>query len=397
MVKGLPIWVCCALNLGVGLASSAAWGDEGSTSPEEDGSTIGVVRHVGRNSEGPYAVIDTGSSDHYTIGLDVCFFDENSRVTACGTIIRTKPRAAGVQIGADDAAVVKEGQRAYPKGLGPKKEAPAKPIVRHNDDPEPNDYVESEHSQDDDDPFSDEAPEAPEPPLLRKRWSIEPVYALMLPIQANELKFNSNARASGKGTVWMSGKAIKSAPIGFTAAYHLPREGIWEHAFSIGYNFTPQSAVQSDYDLTDTTALTTSTTWQHTYRLDWRLAATVVHTDGFDVMAGAGLELAMATTKFTSTYTSSSASGDLAKGSISSRVLSIPVSVWYEKHMNGWNFLAGIDVGVPVKQQGKKAKGDVTYSEDTGTATKDIDAVSDAVNQHKAKACSLHFGLGANL
>ena len=39
---------------------------------------VGIVRHVGESSRGPFVVIDSGQLRGYVIGVDVCFYDVHS-------------------------------------------------------------------------------------------------------------------------------------------------------------------------------------------------------------------------------------------------------------------------------------------------------------------------------
>ena len=387
MMKRLLIRLCCIASFAGVPRQSVAWA-------EGDDHKIGIVRHIGRNVDGPYVVIDTGSSDRYTIGLDVCFFNEQDIKVACGTIVRTKPRAAGVILDAADEGRVKSGFLAFIKGESPKPKK-VEPDVPRGPYVEPT--ADQERDGDEPEPEPPEPDEPPSPALLNRRWSLEPAYAWRLPLQANELDFDANARSSGKGTLWSSGKRLSSSYVGFAATLYWPLPGLWETSFVLGYHFIPQSVVKNDFDLTDATASTTIATWQHLYRVRWRLDRSVVHTDSSDLFVGSGLELVAATTKFKGTYTSSTDSGDLVSGSITGSVLSLPLSSWYETKIGGWNVLGGIDVTIPIKQQSSTLSGSVPYSASTGKAKKDINAAADAVNQTKAIGCVLHVGFGAHL
>ena len=141
------------------------------------------------------------------------------------------------------------------------------------------------------------------------------------------------------------------------------------------------TTITGDFDLTDPSTSVTTTTLQHTYRVRYILEATLAHREQSDWMWGSGLEFAAATTKFSATAKTSAGDESLAAGSFTAGALSVPLMVWYERRWRKWHGLAGIDVGIPIRQWHLRKSGDVTYDDDIGTAKRDMDTIKNVLDQ----------------
>lgn len=339
-----------------------------------------VVRHVGGGSRGPYVVIDGGSRRGYVIGADICLYNDLGQETGCGTIEQTNAKAAGIRLAKDKQNAVAEGNRAWSLAWGPLPVLDGYAVEDAEDDV--NNLVQEQQ---------DETPK--EPPLLRRRISYEYVVMPSLPVSANNLEFDAKARAANTGNVWVSGSELSRSLVGLSVNFRMPKPGAWDHGVSLGYNFMQQVPVSTDFDVTDSSQIVESSVSAHFYHLGYTRGYSLFHRETFDLMLGAGLEAWMVVHKFRADHSDTSS---LALGSIYNGLLTLPVSVWTEWAMGGWQITSGIDVQMPLYMKGNRVSGQVGYSEDTA-ATKDLGSIGEAIAPKKRMGYAIRLGFGGKI
>lgn len=335
---------------------------------------VGIVRHVGESSRGPFVVIDSGQMRGYNIGVDVCFYDDHDHETTCGTVERSSPKAAGIRIERNLMSLIRVGDRVWFKGAGP---VPARGAAETTDQNEINKMLKEEESA---------------PPLLARRWFADYSAAPSLPISVNALKFDAAARASGNGSVWAAGTVQRLSPVGFVSGVQFPKAGTTMQQIFVGYQFLPQSPIVSDYDLTDASQTVESKVTGHFYRLGMQIGESFMHSDSSDWIIAGGIDLGYMTHKFSAILTGGTT---LASGNMRHFLISAPISTWWELHMGIWALRTGLDVTIPMLLFGEKSSGSVDYAEETG-ARKDMTAALSAINTRKSLGVAIRLGIGTS-
>lgn len=342
------------------------------------------VLKVRKNKRGPYVVFDQGSATGFVVGRDVCFYDDVNQRLGCGTVIRTKPRAAGVYVTDESAAKLKSGNVVWPEDLGTPKISPVGT----------DDQADSESDAlallQEDDP-----PELILPPLLARRlqFHISPTYAL--PVWLNDLRFNAGARAAGSGDIWVPGDTIKGSVVGFGARYFWPQYGRGDMSLDFTYHFVPQRPVKDDFDVTNASVAVLSKVWSHHYRLRWMRGATWLHGDQTDLLLYTGFGYDFMRAKFKSEKVGA-ISGALVEGSIQAHALELPLIVTWQRHFGSWMISVGADGSLPLFLFGVDSDGKLSYDEATAAADKSFGGAVEAVNVRRGWfALALQFGLGA--
>ena len=356
------------------------------------------IVHLGKNAAGFYAVFNQGSATGFVIGRDVCLYktqsdavdkegSKNSVKIHCGVIVRTKARAAAIVLDEAVREKILMGLDVWPKDLA---FTDAISGDRDNDAKTNADIAALAVQQDD-------PPEPILPPLLKSRFELHlaPTYAL--PIWMNDLRFNSDARASGMGKIWESGDTIKGSVVGFGMRYHVPLNGRGDSAYDFTYHFVPQRPVKDDFDLTEGTTSVLSSVWSHHYRFRWLRGATWKHSDTSDLLLYTGFGYDFLQAKFRSAKTGGS-TDELVNGTITGHGFEIPVVVAWQKHLGGWMMTTGADMALPLGVYGVNRTGKLTYDEDTGIADNSLSGAMDAVNVRRGWfSLAFKVGIGASL
>jgi hypothetical protein len=351
------------------------------------------VVHVKHKKNGPYVVVDQGSSTGFVIGRDVCFYDENQVKQACASIVRTKQRAAAVVVGKADFAKMSIGLLAWPEDLGP---LPASaPVAEEKKAAEVAEEKKATSDAADLQTQEDDPPEPILPPLLssRAQWHVSPTFAL--PIWMNDLRFNSSARITGTGKIWESGDTIKGSAVGFGIRYYMPQNGRGDSAIDFTYQFIPQRPVKDDFDTTDGGTLVQSGVLSHQYRFRWFRGATWRHDDTSDLLLYTGLGYDFIKTKFNASKVGGS-SAELVSGVITGHGFEIPLVVEWQQFIGGWMLTTGLDMGLPIGVFGVKSTGTVSYDEDVSSADKSFKGAVQAVNVRRGWfTLAMQVGIGA--
>lgn len=344
-----------------------------------------MVRFVGRNQTGRFAVFDQGSETGFVIARDVCFYRADGHKVFCAPIVRTKLAAAAVTFKDNLKGDIVKGLYVWPQDLGEINLAALSESVASVTSSDAQDLLDEE----------DDPPEPELPPLLARRLQVHLAPTLFLPIWMNDLRFNAGARSAGTGKIWESGDTIRGSAIGFGMRYHLPKNGAGDSAFDFTYHFVAQNPVKDDFDLTDGSTNVQSSVWSHHCRFRWLRGATWMHDDASDLLlyTGFGYDLLMA--KFSAGKTGG-ASGNLVSGTITGHGFEIPVVVAWQKYFGDWMVTTGVDMALPLGVFGVQSKGKLSYDENTGNADKSLGNAVDAVNVRRGWfSFALQFGLGA--
>lgn len=347
-----------------------------------DPTSAARVLQMRRNRLGPYLVFDQGSATGFVVGREVCFYDDVTQRLGCGTIIRTKPRAAAVYLTEEIASKVKAGNFVWPEELGAPKIQPK--------------VADDQASQSDALALlqEDDPPELILPPLLSKRLQIHlsPTYAL--PIWLNDLRFNAGARAAGSGNIWEPGDTIKGSVVGFGARYFWPQYGRGDMSVDFTYHFVPQRPVKDDFEVTNASVAVLSKVWSHHYRLRWMRGATWFHGEQTDLLLYTGFGYDFMRAKFKSEKVGA-VSATLVEGSIQAHALELPLIVTWQRHFGRWMISAGADGSLPLFLFGVDSSGKLSYDEATAAADKSFGGAVEAVNVRRGWfALALQFGLG---
>ncbi len=349
-----------------------------------DPTSAAKVLQVRKNKRGPYVVFDQGSATGFVVGRDVCFYDDVNQMLGCGTIIRTKPRAAGVYLTEESAARLKAGNFVWPEDLGTPKIQPNATDDRGNSESDALALLQE-----------DDPPELILPPLLARRlqFHISPTYAL--PIWLNDLRFNAGARAAGSGDIWVPGDTIKGSVVGFGARYFWPQYGRGDMSLDFTYHFVPQRPVKDDFEVTNASVAVLSKVWSHHYRLRWMRGATWLHGDQSDLLLYTGFGYDFMRAKFKSEKVGA-LSATLVEGSIQAHALELPLIVTWQRHFGSWMISAGADGSLPLFLFGIDSDGKLSYDEATAAADKSFGGAVEAVNVRRGWfALALQFGIGA--
>jgi hypothetical protein len=373
--------------LGIGMAGFVLVVPEVRASGVATPTSVARVRHLGKSKKaGHFIVFDQGSDTGFVIGRDVCFYDGELRKLACAGIMRTRPKAAAVNLEPEDQQRVEKGAYVWPEDLGPLTRFVVERSVASSS--EPSKDMDS-LSQDED------IPEPLLPPVLKTRTQVHVAPTLSLPIWMTELRFSAGARAAGTGDLWTSGDTIRGSVVGFGLRHHIPQHGDGDWAIDLTYHFVPQRPVRDDFDLTDSTVSVESSVLAHHYRLRWLRGATWYHRDNRDLLlyTGVGYDLMMA--KFDVQYVGSR-TGKLIDGNISAHALEIPLVIAYQHHWGSFMLTAGADMAIPLIVGGVKPRGTLHYDEDVGNADKSLGSAFDSINVRRGWfSVALQLGLGA--
>ncbi len=341
----------------------------------------GIVKHVGDSTRGPYVVIESGTKRGFKLGQDICFYNTEDEETGCGSVEEANPKASGIRLPIGKKHFVAQGQRAWSSLWGPLPSLDGF-VVSSSENSDVESLIEAQEEQ-----------EPPEPSVFIRRISYGYVAALKVPATVHALKFNAQAKASGQGSIWESGDAQNRSLVGFGIYAHLPRPGKWETQVGFSYNFLPQTPVKADYDLTDGSTNVVSSVTGHFYNFHWSRGLSLLHSEQFDVLFHAGLELNFVVHKFSAEHSEGTS---FAQGSLYNGLLSIPLSPSMEWHMGGWIGTFALDTTMPITMFGKRISGDIGYDEDS-SAEKDLSAVKDAMNVQKNFGYAIRIGLGAKI
>lgn len=341
------------------------------------------VLQLRKNRRGPYLIFNQGSATGFVVGRDVCFYDDGNQRLGCGTIIRTKPRAAAVYLTEEGASKLKVGDFVWPEDLGTLK---IQPKIIDDQSASETDALALLQEED--------PPELILPPLLSRRLQlhVSPTYAL--PVWLNDLRFNAGARAAGAGDIWEPGDTIKGSVVGFGARYFWPQFGRGDTSLDFTYHFVPQRPVKDDFDVTNASVAVLSKVWSHHYRLRWMRGATWLHSEQTDLLLYTGVGYDFMQAKFKAEKVGA-ASATLVEGKIQAHALELPLIVTWQRHFGRWMISAGADGSLPLFLFGVQSDGKLSYDEATAAADKSFGGAVDAVNVRRGWfALALQFGLG---